>query len=208
MRNLVAVSITLLLTAFSSLQVQAADQVRAAIDPKESEIKWTGAKIVGGSHTGTVELASGYVVFKDHKPANGVVEVNMTTIKNSDVESPTWNKKLVDHLKSDDFFGSDKHPRSRITLQTIKHVKDSVFFVTGSLTIKGITKPVSFKATLKENKANKQIVQATFTFDRTSYGIKYNSGKFFDNLGDKMIRDQVEVNVSLSIKGLQKPIIL
>lgn len=184
------------------------EQIKGIVDQQASQIQWSGSKVVGGSHSGFVKIASGYINYEDGKPVKGEIIVDMTSISNTDVEDPKYNKKLVDHLKSEDFFAVDKYGHAKIEITNIKHVKDGVFSIMGNLTIKDITKPVSFEATLKENTANKQVVNAKLIFDRTDFGVKYNSGRFFENLGDKIIKDQVNLDVSLTIKDTQKAMIL
>jgi len=64
--------------------------------------------------------------------------------------------------------------------------------VTADLTIKGITVPVTFDLALGDGTA-----RTSFKINRTKYDIKYGSGSFFDNLGDKAIDDEFELNVNL-----------
>jgi polyisoprenoid-binding protein YceI len=109
-----------------------------------------------------------------------------------DLEAGEWHDKLVGHLKSDDFFGVEKFPTSELIITESAPFKNNEATVTGKLTIKGITHPVTFKA-VKVGTG----YTALITVDRTKYDIKYGSGKFFDSLGDKMIYDEFTLDVKL-----------
>jgi len=103
-----------------------------------------------------------------------------------------YQGKLNGHLKADDFFGTEKHPTATLVFKKIVAKTASVYAITADLTIKGITKPVSFDLTVNANSAT-----TAFKVDRTKYDIKYNSGNFFQNLGDKTINDDFELAVAL-----------
>lgn len=170
-----------------------------------SQVSWEGSKVVGGSHNGSLAIQSGFITIKDQKPVAGEVVVDMTTISNKDLTDPEWNKKLVDHLKSDDFFGVKKHPVAKVKIQRFEKSAPHRYKLYGDLTIKGITKPVELQADFASKDQKTSHIIAEFEFDRTDFGIRYGSQKFFDDLGDKMISDQVKVKVDLK---LEKPITL
>lgn len=115
----------------------------------------------------------------------------MTSLTATDLTGE-YQGKLNGHLKADDFFGTDKFPTAKLVFKTIGAKATDVYTVTADLTIKGITKPVTFDITVKGNTAT-----TAFKVDRTKYDIKYNSGNFFENLGDKTINDDFELAVAL-----------
>lgn len=160
------------------------------IDASKSMILWEGKKVTG-KHEGTINFSSGTLVIKKDKIVGGEMVVDMTTINTTDL---TGGKKdgLDKHLKNDDFFGVEKHPTAKLVFKKIKALKNKTYKVTADLTIKGITKPVTFD--LKQE--NENTVISTLNVDRTLYDIKYGSGSFFDNLGDKAIDN----NFTLSVK--------
>jgi polyisoprenoid-binding protein YceI len=165
-----------------------------SVDVSKSEIKWTGKK-VSGEHWGYINLKSGSFTLENGKIVNGMFIIDMTTIVCKDLESPEWNQKLVGHLKSDDFFSVDKFETATLKINESSEFKNDVAEVKGDLTIKGITKPISFKAKKESGK-----YMAKITVDRTKYDVKYGSGKFFDNLGDNMIDDDFTLDVKLVTK--------
>jgi polyisoprenoid-binding protein YceI len=171
------------------------------LDPSKSQIKWTGTKVTG-SHNGTVPLKSGNVLIEGKDIKGGKVEIDMTRIKNDDLTDKSYNDKLVNHLKSDDFFGVEKHPVSTFEITSVKPLEgggEATHEITGKLTIKGHTEEVTFPAKVSVD-GKKATATGKIKVDRTKFGVRYGSGKFFENLGDKMIHDEFELDLSLSSK--------
>jgi polyisoprenoid-binding protein YceI len=164
------------------------------VDPAASKIVWLGKKVTG-QHTGEVKISEGALSFDGAEFKSANFTVDMTTITNTDLTDAEYNKKLVGHLNSDDFFATDKNKTANIVTKSVTKIKDNTYKVTGDLTIKGKTAPVTFNADVTRAGAT-----AVVTFDRTKYDIKYGSGQFFQGLGDKMINDEVQLTVTLSAK--------
>lgn len=167
------------------------------VDPKKSEIKWVGKKVTG-QHDGTLQLKSGEFSVDDKGSVSGKFVVDMTSIKVLDIEDPEYNKKLKDHLESDDFFSVKKHPTATFELKSSKKTGKDTYEFGGDLTIKGIKKPINFTGKLHHS-ANKAHVEADLKIDRTKWDVKYNSGKFFDikKLGDKLIDDEISIGLNV-----------
>lgn len=180
--------------ALSTLSAFAIDRVE--IDPAASKLVYL-AKKVTGEHTGEVKLSSGHLNFDKDTLKDGEFEIDMTTITNTDITDKAYHKKFIDHMISDDFFAVDKFKTAKFVVKSVKKEKSNTYKITGDLTIKGITKPVpkSFDAVVTKDKATAKVL-----FDRTDYGIKYGSGKFFPSIGDKMIHDEVQLDVTLTAK--------
>ncbi|MCH2535387.1 MAG: YceI family protein [Bdellovibrionales bacterium] len=170
------------------------------LDTLKSEVTWTGSKVIGDSHVGNVKVKDGEVKYKNGEPTSANVVIDMTTITNNDLKDPKWNKKLVGHLNSDDFFSTNKYKTATLDAKSIKKASDKFYFVTGDLNIKGKSNPVKVKVEVVEDKKDYQVVKADLEFDRTKWGIQYNSGSFFSDLGDKMIADEVKLSVKLHVK--------
>ncbi|EQC45450.1 YceI family protein [Bacteriovorax sp. Seq25_V] len=168
-----------------------------SVDTSASKLEWTGKKVTG-QHVGTIDFKSGTVVLDDNgvlKAANFVAD--MTTISATDLEGE-WKGKLDGHLKNDDFFATDKNPEAKMSLKKIISKKGDKYEVEADLTVKGITSPVKFNVDLS-NKA-KPVLAGNLTFDRTKFNVKYNSGSFFEGLGDKMIYNDVDLKFSVKTK--------
>ncbi len=165
-----------------------------------NSLKWT-AKKLAGEHQGDVKLKDGTLNL-DGKSDKGRFVFDLKSINNTDLNGE-WKAKLEGHLKSPDFFNVDKFPEAVFVIKEAKQdPKDkSKYEVKGDLTIKDITKPVAFPATIKEEKG-KALVTAKLTINRLDWDIRYNSGKFFDPkaLGDKLILDDVNFAFDLASK--------
>lgn len=160
------------------------------VKSEESKVTWKAYKVTG-SHTGTVDLKSGSLMFIDDKLSGGSFEVDMPSLVSTDLEGE-YKGKLEGHLKSDDFFGVATHPTASLIFTEVKTSGKNSYEVTGDLTIKGITKPVTFDVSVYGSKAT-----ATMKVDRAQYNVKYGSGSFFDNLGDKTIYDEFDLVIDL-----------
>ncbi len=153
---------------------------------EKSTLVWKGYKVTG-SHHGTVDIKSGSLIFKDGVLTGGTVAINMSTIVSEDL-SGEYKGKLEGHLKSDDFFGVEKHPTASLTLTKVKPDGKNAYTATGNLTIKGITNPVELEISVYGNKAN-----ATMKVDRSKFDVRYGSTSFFDGLKDKAIYDEFDL---------------
>lgn len=186
MKNLKIITIALLATFATTVATAQTEK----IDVKKSTITWVGKKITG-EHNGTVDIQEGNLIFKKGEVAGGSFTVDMTSLTATDL-SGDWKAKLDGHLKSEDFFGTEKNPTSTLKFTKIAAKSEGIYKVTADLTIKGITNPVTFDLAVKGNKASTK-----FNIDRTKYGVKYNSKSFFDSIGDKAIYDDFELSVNL-----------
>lgn len=171
----------------------ASAQVKLTADTQKTTLNWLGEKVLG-QHTGTINLKDGWLNFNNNKIESGEFNIDMTSLKESES-----NQMLEKHLKSDDFFGVEKFPLATLALTGSDSFEKGSATVRGTLTIKGITNPVEFKALLQKKDEGTWFF-ANLVIDRTKYNIRYGSGSFFDNLGDKAIYDEFKVKVNLLVK--------
>ena len=157
---------------------------------EKSTVTWKAYKVTG-SHTGTVDLTSGALEFDNGALTGGTFVVNMTSLVSTDLEGE-YKGKLEGHLKSDDFFSVANHPTAQIVFTSVTANGKNSYEVTGDLTIKGITKPITFDLSVYGSKAT-----ASLKVDRAQYDVRYGSGSFFENLGDKTIYDEFDLVVDL-----------
>jgi len=168
-------------------------QEKLNADKEKTTLHWLGEKVLG-EHNGTVMLQDGWLTWKDNKIVSGEFTIDMTTIKDDD-----GNANLERHLKSDDFFGVEKYPASKLVITESTPFDKGTAVVKGNLTIKGITNPIEFKAAMQK-KDDGTWFFANIIIDRTKFNIRYGSGSFFDNLGDKTIYDEFKLKVNLLVK--------
>jgi len=178
---------------FSATASTPIDGEKKEVKTSESKVTWKGYKVTG-SHEGNINLKSGFLMMDGKKLTGGEFVVDMTSITNSDMTTGNGKEKLEGHLKSDDFFGVANHPTAKLVFTSAKSFNKNSYTVTGDLTIKGITKPVTLVVSMFDNKAT-----ATIKVDRSEFDVKYGSGSFFDNLGDKTIYDEFDLVVELAL---------
>ncbi len=180
------------------LGMAALNTVTYKADVANSVIVWKGYKVTG-EHTGTVKLKNGELQFTDGKLTGGSFEADMNSITCNDLEGGTA-EKLVGHLKSDDFFGVQKYPTARFVItKAFPTDTKGNYRITGNLTIKETTKEVRFNAMVTES-GNQIKATGKLVIDRSEYNVRYGSGSFFDNLGDKTIYDEFDLNVTIVAK--------
>lgn len=166
-----------------------------SVDSKVSKVTWLGKKVTG-EHTGNINIAEGKLLSDGKNYTGGSFTIDMNSITNTDLKDEGYNKKLVGHLKSDDFFSTEKFPKSTLVITRVTPNGKDKYNIKGNLTIKGITNEIEFPATIvssgKQLKASAKII-----VNRAKFDVRYGSGSFFENLGDKTIYDDFELNVNL-----------
>jgi polyisoprenoid-binding protein YceI len=169
------------------------------IVPDQSKVEWIGKKVTG-AHDGTINVKEGAIVLHDGKLVGGTVVVDTTSIKILDILDPATNAQMLGHLASDDFFSIEGFPEA-----TLEIVSVNGSHVEADLTIKGISHRVSFEISI--NVGNTLLTtSARVIVDRTKYGMKFRSGNFFQNLGDTLIYNDFELNVTLTAKAVNKEV--
>lgn len=174
------------LVAFTTFSFTTKAGEKKDIKLDKSKVVWKGYKVTG-SHEGTVDLKSGFLNFDGGKLTGGEFVIDMTSISSTDLQGG-GKEKLDGHLKSDDFFGVENHPTAKLVFTKVKASGKNAYSVTGNLTIKGKTNPVSFSISIYGNKAT-----ASLKVDRTKYDVRYGSTSFFDGLKDKAIYDEFDL---------------
>ncbi|MDT0608374.1 YceI family protein [Croceitalea rosinachiae] len=187
-KNILSLALTLVFC--STVIAGPIDGEKKEVKTDASTVTWKAYKVTG-SHTGTIALKSGALEFDEGKLTGGEFTVDMTTINVTDLEGD-YKAKLDGHLNSDDFFSTASNPTSTLVFTKVEASGKNSYKVTGDLTIKGINKPVTFDVSVYGSKAT-----ATLKVDRAQYNVKYGSGSFFENLGDKTIYDEFDLVVDL-----------
>lgn len=186
------VSFVLALVAFGlmSFSMVVSESYTAKLD--ESTIAWKGFKPTG-SHNGLISISKGDLIANGNNIITGSFTIDMKSIKVLDNQSP----KLLNHLKSADFFEVEAFPTAQFDISGQKNVKGKNHIV-GFLTIKGIQKEISFPAKVsKDEKGNLVLESEVFKINRAEFNIKYKSKSFYADLKDKFIEDEFELQVKV-----------
>jgi len=173
--------------------------VQMNIKTDHSFIKWEAQKVLirTNDHYGKVLFKEGFVIEKDGILQGGEFVVDVNTINTEDLEG-SLKDKLDNHLKSEDFFDASNFPASKLIINSVSEKEAGRLLVKADLTIKGITNPIEFEATV-EKKDNNKYYKAQFEIDRTLWNIQFGSGKFFDNLGDNVIDDKIKFSIEIVV---------
>ena len=164
---------------------------KVKVNTTNSTLKWTGFK-VASSHNGTINIKSGVLDFDHGELVGGNFVIDMNSIKNTDIESV----KLENHLKNEDFFNVAEFPTAILTITEAKKRDGNDYYIVADLTIKGKTHPINFAAVVTANGLHFSAI-ANIKIDRTKWDVTYNSGNFFENLGDYLIKDEIEFDIFL-----------
>ena len=170
------------------------------LDTANSVMTWLSAKkLVDWKHNGTVGISEGSLALQGSNITAGSFTIDMNTIGVSNIENPDKLTDFLGHMASDDFFSVATFPTASIVItgsQMVEGDSSSTYNVTGDLTIKGITNPITFpvQLTLLTDVVK---AKANFVIDRSKWEIKYDSESFFENLGDKVIKDEIEIGLDL-----------
>jgi len=196
--KLISILSALMMAFTANAVVSATILQQFKLDKNSGVVTWKGRKFTG-EHQGTLKIKSGNLVFDKQTLVQGKIVIDMASLNCTDIKDPEYNTKLIRHLKSEDFFSTQKHPYATIDIKSVLPAKGGGHEVHGNLTIKGITHPVIFKADIKNEKKYIKVA-SNLTFDRTKWDIRYKSKKFFNSLGDKFIYDEVNLNINFKIK--------
>ena len=166
------------------------------MDNDNSSIKWTGRELSTKSHYGSLQMKNGSLTVNSDGTVNGIIKIDMTTIDCEDLQGRS-KASLERHLRSDDFFSVESHPIATLTFKSEGGIgAGNKLAFNGDLEIKGISHPISFESELKSVDP-KVSALVDMTFDRSKYNVRFRSGTFFQNLGDKLIYDDIEISVDI-----------
>ena len=174
------------------------------IDIEKSRLEWIGRNL-SNRHNGRIAIAGGELIVRNGSPAKGRVVLNMSSITDLDLQDVSLRELLTRHLKSDDFFAVDRFPTAVFELAGWKPLTEATpgtpnYMVTGSLTIKDITRPVSFPACIAPQEDGSVRAHVSFDIDRTLWNVLYGSGRLFERLGMHLVHDLISLELIIAAK--------
>ncbi len=177
------------------------------LDTTATMVNWVGSK-PAGKHIGTIKVKEGSVSVKGGNITAGsfvldMNSINVTDLKGKDKAALEGHLKGLEKGKEDHFFNTPKFATGKFELTKVAGVmgdSTATHLIYGNLTIKDVTKEVSFKANVKMDATMVSVTTAPFNINRTDFNIKYGSKTFFDNLKDKFIDDNFSVQINLMAK--------
>lgn len=166
-----------------------------------SRIEWIGTKPTG-QHNGTINISKGKVVVDDGQIVGGEIVIDMNSIVVLDLTDAETNAKLRNHLLSADFFETETYPEARFVFTSVEKYQgeqtgqvEFTHLVSGNLTMKDATRNVTFPALIDMQGQSLKAVSDNFIIDRSEWNVKYGSRRFFDNLKDNFIHDDIVLRI-------------
>lgn len=191
--------------------MQEAKETRYEIDAARSEVKWKGFKPVG-SHEGVVPVSGGFFTVSDGVITGGQVDIDLANLRVNDLEGEQ-KANLEGHLKGtvagkeNDFFNTVQYPKAKYVIKSTSKLDndpEGTHMINGELTIKDITRPVSFKAIVDMGAGDAiKVTTPAFDIDRTEWDIRFKSKKFFDDLRDDFVNDNIQLQITAG--GVKRP---
>lgn len=183
------IGILVLFVVLSFLEVTA--QEKYEVDVAKSTITWKGYKPTG-SHNGTIEVQSGSILMQDEYIVGGLFSVAMATIKDAD-----GSARLEGHLKSKDFFEVETFPTSKFAITQVEMSENGEATIKGNITIKGITKEIFLLGNVTKTDNSVTLKTDVFQINRADFNVKYKSKSFFNDLKEKFINDEFDLQVTI-----------
>ncbi|PHR73267.1 MAG: hypothetical protein COA67_03650 [Lutibacter sp.] len=170
-----------------------------------SNLNWRGNKILE-SHAGKIRVHKGNLSSSDEKIISGDFEMDMKTIYVTDLKGKE-KQELEDVLKGknredkDSFFNVEKFPTARFTIID-SYIENGVNFISGDLTLKGITNVVEpfaiYYEDFPEDENKVWFKSKKFKINRTDWGIDYGSKNIFTDLADNLIiKDEIILHITI-----------
>ncbi len=172
MKKLFPILLSLSAVFLMSFIVKPANKLK--VDTTASVLKWTGYHLAKSyEHTGHVQIKSGEVLTDGMKITSASLVVDMNTITDTDLTDDKKRAKLEGHLKSDDFFGVEAHPEAKIVIKSSEKKADNVYTTVADLTIKGITKEITFDTKIESISETELTAMADLRIQRTDFEVMY-----------------------------------
>lgn len=170
------------------------------------EISWRGYKTYSNSeHTGVIQVSEGEFKVKEGQLVGGEFTIDMNSIQNSDVESDEYRAKLEGHLKSPDFFHVDSFPTASFVITEVSPAEagaesEVTHNITGNLTLRGITKSITFGAKVSVDDNNVSLSAPKVIIDRSQWNVRFRStsfAAFADIAKEEAIDNSIELNLNI-----------
>jgi len=173
-----------------------AGATRLAVEVERSAVRWRGTKFFGlGKHEGVAKLGSGELCMAGEELVGGSFSVDLTTIEVTDIalDDPVPRRRLREHLLGPDFFDTPNHPTARFVVTGAVRERRGLYRVTGDLTMRGRTNPVTFFARTEPASADGLRAVSRFSVDRHKWGVSFRGSTLRDDLVDDEFWLELEI---------------
>lgn len=201
-----------------------ADAMHYKVDTSASQINWFGFK-PAGQHTGIFSVEQGHLSIEDGQVVGGSFVFDLEKVNVQDLQGED-RQKLTGHLKSEDFFYTEKYPTAKFVITNVEKynggalvsseeenddmnvvvndeeiedykINNPTHTITGNLTMRDTTLSISFPAEIAITDEYAE-AQAKFSIDRTKWNISYNDESDPVRVAkDKFIYNTVNVGLDI-----------
>ena len=180
------------------------------LQPLEGDIRWTGRN-AHSSHYGHLFLKSGYLRMergRNGPEGEGEIIADMGSIADEDLAGSPWQRVLLAHLASEDFFDSALYPEARLRISRLYPLPDTLrressgvpdHLIRGEAVIRGRSERVDIPAILRRD-GDGLVLTLRADLDRTRWGVLYGSSKFFRCLGMHRVDDIISLEARLAFR--------
>ena len=174
------------------------------LDTETSVVRWTGRNLFN-HHQGTLKLSGGSIEVQNGILQSARFTLDMNSIACEDLVDTAYNAMLIHHLRDDDFFAVDRFPTAEFICDRADPLPSCTpgtpnYTLHGTITLRGVTQPLSFPAVIAAADTDHLTGQAQFELDRTQFGSHYGSGKLFSFLGKHVVNDNVHLHIKVHAK--------
>lgn len=168
------------------------------LEPKQSWITWKGSMKIAAAekHVGYVSISKGALWVENNRLVGGTATIDMNAMEYADKKD---KNTPIKHLQSADYFDVKRFPFATIEISQVDSLTNNTVQITGYLTIKTVSRLVSFPATIDIQNGILN-ASAKLTIDRTQWGLNYRSGKFYEKFADQIVSDEVDFDVKIVAK--------
>ena len=155
-------------------------------DPRATTIRWRGTGLGGrGVREGTVGLANGMLVIRHEQLTSGSFTIDMRSVDGS--------------LRGADYLDVARHPTATFRSTGAKRLGTSRWQVSGDLTMRGITKPITFDTDVRWEEVGHMIAVSTISLDRRQWEI----GTGAPAIANAVVDHDIQLSVSLDARRKQ-----
>jgi polyisoprenoid-binding protein YceI len=154
------------------------------------------------THNGTLNITKAQIFTDGPELVGGTFEIDMTSVTVNDLNADSGKPKLEKHLKSSDFLEIETHPTGQFEIASVQKIEGkegATHEITGNLTLKNITRSITFLAEIQIDENSFRARTPDFTFNRTDWNIMFGSD-LIGTAKDKLISNNVTISLGITAK--------
>lgn len=171
-----------------------------SINTEESLVTWNGYKsLLDTTHEGTIRISEGEFLVENNQLVGGNFTLDITTLDNSDLEGG-MKEGLLNHLNSEEFFNTAEYTEGKFQITKVTPIQENgaTHQISGNLTIKDITKNITFKSNIEGLDSTSITATSDFNIDRHDWELGHsNEPSILDQVKDNALKDEVRIRLEI-----------